>query len=539
MIFGAAPLAADLAGAILAHSLKTRDRVIHKGAVLDDALIAALRAAGHAEVTVARLEPGDVPEEDAARRLGAHFAGPGLRVAAPVHGRVNVFAETRGLFRLDAAAIAALNGLDEAIALGTLPDATPVAPGDMLATLKIVPFAVPGAVMARAASLLGQGAPLRIEAFRPLRTGLVLSRLPQLKDAAIRNTIEATRQRVAARGGALLDPIETPHETAPIRAAIDALLAQGADLVLIAGASAVTDRADVAPAAITAAGGRIDRFGMPVDPGNLLCFGRIGAVPAIVLPGCARSPRLNGIDFVLDRVFAGEPLDDALIASMGIGGLLKDFAPRPEPRVPRATRRTAPKIAVIVLAAGRSSRAAPQNKLLARLQDGRALVAATVDHALAARAALVLVVTGHQDDAVREALTGRPVRFVHAAAFASGMAASLAAGINALPADTAAALICLGDMPLVDAAAIDRMIAAYDPDEGRAIVVPTHRGRRGNPILWDRSFFPEIAALTGDAGARHILARHVDRIAEVEMPDDAVLRDFDTRDALAELKDRP
>nr|WP_307850881.1 hypothetical protein [Acidocella sp. C78] len=111
--------------------------------MLDDALIAALRAAGHAEVTVARLEPGDVPEEDAARRLGAHFAGPGLRVAAPVHGRVNVFAEAHGLFRLDAAAIAALNGLDEAIALGTLPDAAPVAPGDMLATLKIVPFAVP------------------------------------------------------------------------------------------------------------------------------------------------------------------------------------------------------------------------------------------------------------------------------------------------------------------------------------------------------------------------------------------------------------
>lgn len=538
MKFGPAPLGDGLAGAILAHGLKTADRVIPKGAVLDFDLIAALREAGHDIVTVARLEPDDVPEAEAARRLGAHFVGPNLRVAAPVHGRVNVFAEAPGLLRLDVAAINALNALDEAVALGTLPDAAPVARGDMLATLKIIPFAVAGAVMARAGALAGQGGLLRIEPFRPLRVGLVLSRLPQLKDAAIRNTIEATRRRIAARGGALLDPVETPHEIAPIRAAIERLLGQGAELVLIAGASAVTDRHDVAPAAIVAAGGRIDRFGMPVDPGNLLCFGALGAVPAIVLPGCARSPKLNGIDFVLDRVFAGEAIDDALIAGMGIGGLLKDFAPRPEPRVPRPARRAAPPIAIIVLAAGRSSRAAPDNKLLARLPDGRALVAATVDHALASRAVFVVVVTGHQDAAVRDALAGRAVRFVHAADYATGMAASLRAGIAALPRDVAAALICLGDMPLVDSAALDRLIAAYDPDEGRAIIIPTHRGRRGNPILWDRRFFDEIVSLEGDAGARQILARHVDQTAEVAMPDDAVLRDFDTRDALAALTEQ-
>jgi len=538
MKFGPARLADDLAGAILAHSLKSTDRVVPKGAVLDTDLIAALRRAGHETVTIARLEPGDVPEAEAARRLGAHFACAGLRVAAPVHGRVNVFAGQAGLFRLDAAAIDALNALDEAIALGTLPDAVPVADGDMLATLKIIPFAIAGAVMERAEALLARGGLMRIEPFRPLRVGLVLSRLPQLKDAAIRNTIEATRRRVMARGGILLDPIETPHQTDPIRTAIADLLAAGAELVLIAGASAVTDRADVAPAAIVAAGGRIDRFGMPVDPGNLLCFGTIGAVPAIVLPGCARSPAQNGIDFVLDRVFAGEALDDAMIAGMGVGGLLKDFAPRPAPRVPRPARPAAPRIAIVILAAGRSSRAAPDNKLLVRLPDGRALVAATVDHALAARADLVVVVTGHEADAVRDMLAGRSVRFVHADAFATGMAASLKAGIAALPDDVAAAIICLGDMPLVDAATLDRLIEAYDPDEERAIVVPTHHGRRGNPILWDRRFFGEIASLDGDAGARRILAQHVEQTAEVEMPDDSVLRDFDTRDTLATLREQ-
>lgn len=539
MIFGPARLGDDLAGAILAHSLKTTDRLIPKGAMLDAASIAALRAAGHSDITVARLEPGDVPEAEAARRLGAHLSGPGLRVAAPVHGRVNVFARSSGLLHLDPAGITALNTLDEAITLGTLADSMPVAPGDMLATLKIIPFAVPGAVMDRAEALLAGETLLAVAPFRSMVVGLVLSRLPHLKDAAIRNTIEATRRRVTARGGTMLDPIETSHETAPIAGAIARLRASGAELLLIAGASAVTDRADVAPAAIVASGGTIERFGMPVDPGNLLCFGRIGGVPAIVLPGCARSPKQNGIDFVLDRIFAGEAIDNATIASMGIGGLLKDFTPRPAPRIPRTAPKAAPFIAAIVLAAGRSSRAAPANKLLTALPDGRALVAAAADHVLASRADPVIVVTGHQADLIRAALAGRKMRFVHALRFAEGMAESLKAGIAALPEQVAAALICLGDMPLVDAATLDRLIAAYDPDEGRAIVIPTHRGRRGNPVLWDRRFFAEIVALGGDAGARQILARHMDEIVEVEMDDDAVLRDFDTKDALTSLKGIP
>lgn len=536
MRFGPARLDPSLAGAILAHSLKTADRLVPKGSVLDTGIIETLRNAGYDELVVARLDDGDVPEAEAALRLGVHLIGPALRVTAPVHGRVNVFAEAAGLLKLNAPAIGALNALDEAITLATLPDALPVAAGDMLATLKIIPFAVDGGTMERATSLLSEAHLLAVRPFRPLLVGLVLSRLPQLKDAAIRNTIEATRRRVVARGGELLDPVETPHDHPSIEAGIRRVLTAGAELVLIAGASAVTDRADAAPAAIVAAGGRIERFGMPVDPGNLLCFGAIGTVPAIVLPGCARSPKPNGIDFVLDRIFAGEPLDTAAIAGMGIGGLLKDFAPRPMPRTGRAGHKAAPRIAIVVLAAGRSSRAAPENKLLARLLDGRPLVAATVDHAIAAKIGPVLVVTGHQDAAVRVALEGRAVRFVHAADFGAGMAESLKAGIAALPEDVTAAMISLGDMPLVDATSLRHVAAAYDPDEGRAIVVPTHRGRRGNPVLWDRRFFAEIAALDGDAGARQILARHIDLVAEVAMKDDAVLRDFDTKDALAALR---
>jgi molybdenum cofactor cytidylyltransferase len=163
------------------------------------------------------------------------------------------------------------------------------------------------------------------------------------------------------------------------------------------------------------------------------------------------------------------------------------------------------------------------------------MAARVVDHLLASSARPILVVTGHREPEIRAALAGRDVRFVHAERHAEGLAESLKAGLAALPEEAAAALICLGDMPLVSSAAIERIIAAYDPDEGRSIVVPTHDGSYGNPVLWDRRHLPELMELTGDQGARSLLKRHVEEVTEVAMEDDGVLRDFDTPESLETL----
>ena len=192
----------------------------------------------------------------------------------------------------------------------------------------------------------------------------------------------------------------------------------------------------------------------------------------------------------------------------------------------------------MVLAAGTSTRMAPHNKLLIADRAGRTMIARVVDNVLSSGARPVLVVTGHRGADIRAALGGRPVGFVDAPDYAAGLSASLKAGIAALPEGVAAALVCLGDMPLVTGRIIDRLLAAYDPDEGRAIVVPAHHGRVGNPVLWDRAVFPEILALAGDAGARALLQRHAEQVTEVEVGDDSVLRDFDTVDSLATLPPR-
>jgi molybdenum cofactor cytidylyltransferase len=529
-------------GGILAHSLKTADLVLRKGALVDAATHRLLQGAGYTEVTIARLEPGDVPEGEAAAQLAQWLLTPGLRRSNDVHGRVNLFAEAAGLLRLDSGKISALNQADEAITLATLPDYSVVAPGDMVATLKIIPFAVTAAAMDRAQTIITQGEPaFTLKPFRPFTVGLVLTELPQLKDSVLRNTVEATRARISSHGGTQLPALQTAHEVEPLAEAIRALLNADAELILISGASAVTDRQDVAPRAIVAAGGEITHFGMPVDPGNLICFGKIADRHAIILPGCARSPKPNGIDWILDRIFAGEEIGPGSIARMGVGGLLKEIETRPAPRAEKhaagygATPRTQPRVAALVLAAGLSRRMSPNNKLLSILPNGRSMIAQTVENVCASCAQPVIVVTGHQDAQIQQALSGMKVRFVHAPDFVEGMAASLRAGISALSENIGAALICLGDMPLVAPEILDRIIAAYDPIEGREIILPSHGGQRGNPVLWGQRFFSELLSLSGDAGARQILHHHMACVAEVPVGDDTVLRDFDTLEALKTL----
>jgi molybdenum cofactor cytidylyltransferase len=443
---------------------------------------------------------------------------------------------------VDADKITRINLISDALTVATLPDHAIVAPRDMVATIKVIPFAVPGAELDQVEAAARDGAPaFAVHPFRKLAVGLVLTELPGLKESVTEGTIAATNARVTALGGTLLPPLRAPHAEIPIAAALERLIDAGAQLLLVAGASATVDRRDVGPAGVVRAGGEIVHFGMPVDPGNLICVGRIGEIPALVLPGCARSPKPNGIDLVLHLLFAGLPAGGAEIMRMGVGGLLKDTErPMPRARTERAEAASSrgPAVAAIVLAAGQSTRMAPYHKLLVADRAGKKMISRVVDNILSSRARPVLVVTGHRADEVREAVGARPVSFVAAADYADGLAASLKAGIAALPAEADAAIVCLGDMPLVTGRMIDRLIDSFDPDEGRLIVAPTHEGRIGNPILWDRSFFPEILALEGDAGARVLLKRHAELVAEIAMDDDAVLRDFDTVESLATLPQR-
>jgi molybdenum cofactor cytidylyltransferase len=541
MRFGSLPLD-EAEGAILAHSLRRDGLSFKKGRRLSAEDVAALRKAGVETVVAVTLDPQDVGEDAAAARVaravaGNSSAGTGVTVAAPFTGRVNIFAASRGLLRLDPTRIDAINLIDESVTIATLPDLSVVEPSQMLATVKIIPFAAPESVVAQAEALAAAGSPpLAVAAFRPLSVGLIQTRLPGVKDSVLDKTVAVTRERVEALGGSLVVESRCAHDETELAACVQTL--PSVDLLLIAGASAITDRRDVLPAAIVRAGGVIEHFGMPVDPGNLLLLARLGDVPALGLPGCARSPKLNGFDWVLQRIAAGIPPTRQDVMRMGVGGLLAEILSRPLPRagaVPAPEAPRAPRVTALVLAAGRSSRMGGTNKLLADV-GGAPLVARAVDAALASQADTVIVVTGHQGEAVAAALAGKPVRFVHNPHFTDGLSASLRVGLAAVPAGADAVVVCLGDMPRVAAGVIDRLIAAYNPLEGRAICVPTTHGKQGNPVLWDRGYFTEMADLTGDSGAKRLIGQHADQLCEVPVDDAGVLYDVDTPDLLAQFR---
>jgi molybdenum cofactor cytidylyltransferase len=532
MIFAELPVA-DCEGTLLVHSIRSGGIGFRKGRVLNATDIAALQQAGVERIAVVRIEPGDIGEDDAAAAIARATAGSRLDVAQPFTGRCNLIAAAHGLIVIDRAAIDALNLVDEAVTIATLPPYEPVQPGDMVATVKIMPFAIRGDLLDRALKVLANNAPLRIAPFHDRSVSLIQTRLPGIKESVLDKTVDIVNGRLAAMGGSPIHERRCPHTLDAVSDATRAAIQGGAKIVLIAGASAITDRRDVLPAGIEAAGGTIEHFGMPVDPGNLLLLARIGDTPVLGLPGCVRSPKLNGFDWVLQRFMADLPVTPCDLMQMGVGGLLKEIPSRPQPRAERpASAPRAARVAAVILAAGRSTRMGGANKLLADL-DGKPLILHAVDATLASRARPVIVVAGNEAERMRATLAGRAVELVDNPDFASGLSASLACGLRALPEDVDGAIVLLADMPRIGAATVDRLTAAFDPTEGRAICVPTFGGKRGNPVIWARRFFAEIEALAGDVGAKHLIGDYADLVCEVPMPDESVLIDIDTPEALA------
>jgi len=538
MIFGPTAVAAA-EGCILAHSLRGDGFSFKKGRRLSADDLARLQAAGIEEVIAARLEEGDVHEDQAATELAEAATGAGLTATASFTGRCNLMVDARGILVADRARIEAFNLIDESITLATLTPYDPVEPRQMAATLKIIPFAVPRAALDACLAVLRDGPPLlSVAPFSARPVGLVQTSLPGMKTSILDKTRDVMDARLTRLDCPPVTERRCAHDSAAVAEELEKLLAAGSEILLMSGASAIVDRRDVLPAALEAAGGKVTHFGMPVDPGNLMLVGELQGRPVLGLPGCARSPKVNGFDWVLQRLVAGLGVAPEDVMRMGAGGLLKEIASRGLPRAEavesdESTAR-APRIAAMVLAAGQSRRMGKENKLLAPV-DGRPMVAHVVDAVLASQAKPVAVVTGHDYAAVEAVLPKGRYTLAHNPDYASGLSASLRRGLAALPEDIDGVLVCLGDMPRLTPAILNRLIAAFDPVEGRAICVPTWQGKRGNPVLFARRFFAEMQEVAGDTGARALIGDHAEVVCEVPMDDDAVLVDVDTPEGLAAL----
>jgi len=324
MKFGTVPVE-KAKGTILGHSVQLGGRRLRKGAVLTGDNIEELLKSGISEITVATLDAGDMPENEAASRLSAVLSfnaeSLGITVSDAFTGRANISAASAGVVRIDADKVAAFNRVNPMITIATVPDYHLADAGNMLATIKIISFAVPRADVAEATKLLTNA----IHVHQPIvKTATLI--VTEIAGVKAEKGVDAIRDRLERWGVDLTDVTFVAHRVAEIS---ECLMSYDGGLVLILTASATSDIEDVAPSAVVRAGGRIERFGLPVDPGNLLFLGYLNKTPVIGLPGCARSPALNGTDWVMARVICGVPIADRDMAAMGVGGLLKEIPTRP------------------------------------------------------------------------------------------------------------------------------------------------------------------------------------------------------------------
>jgi molybdenum cofactor cytidylyltransferase len=528
MKFGRIPLA-EAEGAVLAHGIRAGDVRLSKGRILSGEDLRRLAEAGVGDVVAATLEEGDVGEDEAARRIAAALRGRGFSTRPASTGRVNLHADAAGVFAVDAALINRLNAIDPAITLATLADHAVVERGRMVATVKIIPFAVAETAVRRAEDLCAKAEAFSVHAFSPRRAGLIQTRLSGTKPTVLDKTVAITAGRLARSGSRIVEERRTGHDADELAPAIRDMAGR-CDLLIIFGASAISDRADVIPAAIEMAGGEVVRVGMPVDPGNLITLGRIGGKPVLGAPGCARSPKENGFDWVLDRLSAGIEVDADDIGGFGVGGLLMEIPGRPRPREAPEPAPELPRVHGLLLAAGQSRRMGGPNKLLARF-DGEFLVRRAARELLAGGVSGVTVVTGHERGKIEAALAGIDVRFVHNPDFGSGLAGSLKVGLAAVPQRDAGALVALADMPGVTAADFRRLADAFAASGGGSIVRATDRGKRGNPVILPRPVFGLVAEVKGDTGARQIVESGEAPVVDVEIGEAASL-DVDTPDRL-------
>ena len=510
MKFGQVPID-EAEGGILVHSFGLASGKITKGRTLGAKDIILFKKAGIETVTVARLEPNDVDEDKAAKRLARIVAGTGLKFEIAVGGRVNLIALHYGVLVFPSDWLGQVNSINESLTLASLPPNAEVEPGQMVATVKIIPFAVSEEILLEAEELASKGK-MVVCAAKPHKVGLIQTTLPGTAKKVLEKTSKVTAQRLAKMGSTLTFDDRCEHKTEPLAKAISKQLKTGAEMVLVIGASAIADRRDIIPSAIEALSGTVNHFGMPVDPGNLMLIGEIKNIPVLGVPGCARSPKLNGFDWILQRLFCGLPVSSTEVSLMGSGGLLKEIPSRPAPRslITQSSKLKDHRIYALILAAG-------DDPGLCSEPDGETNIAKVVHAALSSRSSGVYVVTGADEEKVIKVLSNELVSFAHNPNFDQGISTSIRRGLSALPVDTDAVMMCLGNAPAPSTTTINALISAFNPYQQQSLCVVLRNGHRDNPVLIGRRFFAELHELEGDIGARYLIGAYPEEVAEIIM----------------------
>lgn len=310
----------DSVGAILVHNIIGADgrKALSKGRVIRAEDIATLHALGRATVYAAKLDPTDVREDDAAARLARSVSGEAVEASNPSGGRVNLYSASAGFLRVDVEGLKKFNELP-GVTLATVARFAPTAPKKMIATLKTVGLALPESVLREAEKI---GAVLGVAAVKNQHVAIVLTGSENGRAKTQGTFTPPIRARVEELGAEVVSESYVAEKESEIARAIESALSAGAQLVIIAGETSIMDAEDITPRGIENAGGKIELYGAPVEPGNLVLLAYRGDIPILGAPGCVKSRETNVVDLILPRLLIGERVTRAEVNELAVGGLL-------------------------------------------------------------------------------------------------------------------------------------------------------------------------------------------------------------------------
>lgn len=311
-------------GGVLIHNISDGQghKALNKGHRLVASDVEKLHALGKTHVIVGMFDEGDVSENDAASRAANAIVGENLSPTAIGTGRINIFASLRGVFQVNAAALDQVNSLP-GITLATIPSNTVVEPKKMVATIKTIGLAVLETTLNELERIARNSSNvIGVRALKPARVAVILTGSAEARERVQKGLVPPIQGRVEDLGASVISMEYVEHAETPIADAIVRAQAARAYCVILAGETSIMDASDVTPNGIVQAGGEIEVYGAPVEPGNLLLLAYAGATPIIGAPGCVKSRDINVVDLILPRLLAGEHLRKKDIVALANGGLL-------------------------------------------------------------------------------------------------------------------------------------------------------------------------------------------------------------------------
>ena len=517
-------------GSVIAQTYNLPGKTISKGTFVTSEIVDYFKEGEVQNMICAVPDNGDIHEDEAANIISNAIDRSHIYIESASTGRVNFKSRSLCLVRYKRDLIKKVNLVDESIAFSIVEHNQLLAKNDLIATLKIIPFFTQKKYVDQVISILDKNELFKTHSLNKKEVSLIQTSFEWQKKSMFKATSNVTRNRLEALDCSLNEEKLIRHDYKVLCSEIRSSIKSGIDILLISGASAITDRSDYIPKAILSEGGEIIQYGLAVDPGNLLLVGKIGKTTIIGMPGCARSPKLNGFDWVLQLLMADIPVVKEELAEMGAGGLLMEIASRPLPRaLAKNVNKQEKKIMGVILAAGNSTRMGKDNKLLRNIGDAP-LIRNLAIEILKSDLDSCSIVLGYQSDKVADVIKDLNVNLILNPLWKEGQASSLRAAINTLDSTYSDLLIMLGDLPGIKSSHINSIIEEHLLTDNRKskITIPSFKGQKGNPVIWGRSFFHDLSNLEGDVGGRTLFSEHPAAINILEMNDPWVVKDADT-----------